>query len=80
MQSLHFRTIDPPFPPHAQPGSGISFFVFVVRQLFYTLRRTMYIVIYTRRSRYHSVEKQERQPITIRDSKVRVVIRRNLCR
>lgn len=35
-------------------------------------------VIDTRRSRYGSVRKQERQTITIRDSKVRVVICHNL--
>ena len=37
-------------------------------------------VIYIRRDRYHSVGKQEREPITMENSKVRVVIRRNLRR
>ena len=35
-------------------------------------------VIDIRRSRYDSVGKQESQAITVRNSKVRVVIRRNL--
>ena len=48
-------------------------------QLLYTLRRTKY-VIDTRRSRCGDVGKQERQAITIKNSKMRVVIRRNLCR
>lgn len=65
--TLHFRTIGAVFPLQWSTILRLcclfDYFTLYVELCIYD--------IYTRRSQYHSVGKQERQPITMRDNKVR---------
>jgi hypothetical protein len=77
MHTLHFRTIDPAFP--LQPTTGYHSSSFCSPTILHSTQKYVY-VSYILDAVDISVGKQERQPITVRDSKVRVVICRNLCR